>query len=181
MAKRISDIAKELGIQSKMIIEKCLAEGIPSDKVKGHMSTVSAGLEASIREWFASGSSVATAVETTEHPDVAKMKAPIRKRAGKPGGKPGEDSPAGVEADQIVDAPAGAAHTVTEEPAHPAVRHPAMARADHAPGDQSKVVEPKSESATLQHTHEAPVHKPSPAAPTPTTIHPTTHSTSPAT
>src|SRR6187549_2060806 len=127
LAKRISDIAKELGIQSKMIIEKCLAEGIPSDKVKGHMSTVSAGLEASIREWFASGSSVATAVENTEHPDVAKMKAPARKRAGKAGGKPGDDSPAAVEPDQMVDAPGGGTHVTAEESSHSAVRHPAMA------------------------------------------------------
>ena len=54
--KRISDIAKELGVPNKAVVEKCWAEGVPKDGprgVKGHMSTVSAGLEASIREWFA--------------------------------------------------------------------------------------------------------------------------------
>ena len=34
MAKRISDIAKELGIPSKAVIDKCVAEGIPSDKAR---------------------------------------------------------------------------------------------------------------------------------------------------
>ena len=55
MAKRINELAKELGIQSKAIIDKCKAEGISADVVKNHMATISAGLEASIREWFAAG------------------------------------------------------------------------------------------------------------------------------
>ncbi|MBY0312758.1 MAG: translation initiation factor IF-2 [Phycisphaerales bacterium] len=93
-SKRISDIAKELGVASKVIIEKCLAEGVPSEKVKGHMSTVSAGLEASIREWFSSGG-VATAIETTQHLDVGKVKAkaPLRSRKRKEDGKPGDGEP----------------------------------------------------------------------------------------
>lgn len=84
MAKRISDIAKELSLPSKAIIEKCVAEGVPADKVKGHMSTVSAGLEASIREWFSNGG-VATAIETGSHVDVDKVKAkaPARSRTKK--------------------------------------------------------------------------------------------------
>ncbi len=88
MAKRISDIAKELGIASKAIVEKCLAEGIPSDKVKGHMSTVSAGLEATIREWFSNESGAHTAVETLEHVDIEKVKAkaPARSRKKKEDG-----------------------------------------------------------------------------------------------
>ncbi len=82
MAKRISDIAKDLGVSSKAIVEKCLAEGIPSDKVKGHMSTVGPGLEATIREWFSSGG-VATAVETTEHLDIEKVKVKAAPRTRK--------------------------------------------------------------------------------------------------
>ena len=66
MAKRISDIAKDLGVQSKAIIDKCKAEGVPADKVKNHMSTVPAGLELIIRDWFAS-TPQGTAVETTTH------------------------------------------------------------------------------------------------------------------
>ncbi len=95
MAKRISDIAKELGINSKAIVEKCLAEGIPSDKVKGHMSTVSAGLEASIREWFSNAGGVATAVETREHVDIeaVKAKAPPRARKKKEDGDHADSAP----------------------------------------------------------------------------------------
>ncbi len=91
MAKRISDIAKELGINSKAIVEKCLAEGIPADKVKGHMSTVGPGLEATIKEWFSTGGGVATAIETSEHVDVekVKVKAPPRARKRKEDGEEG--------------------------------------------------------------------------------------------
>ncbi len=51
-----------------MIVDKCRAEGISDTVIKGHMSTVSAGLEATIKEWFTSGGEggVATAIETTE-------------------------------------------------------------------------------------------------------------------
>ncbi len=52
-AKRVHEIAKTLGVKSKSIVTKCEAEGIPG--ITNHMSSVSAGLEATIREWFASG------------------------------------------------------------------------------------------------------------------------------
>ncbi|MFO0973600.1 MAG: translation initiation factor IF-2 N-terminal domain-containing protein [Phycisphaerae bacterium] len=44
-------LAKELGVSSKAIIEKCALEGI---EIKNHMHQLSAGLEATIREWFTS-------------------------------------------------------------------------------------------------------------------------------
>lgn len=87
MAKRISDLAKDLNVKSSLIIQKCLDEGIPQDKVKSHASTVSPGLEATIREWFGSGA-VATAVETTPHLEADKLK-PAGGRK-KPAGKNGE-------------------------------------------------------------------------------------------
>ena len=104
MAKRISDIAKELGIASKAIVEKCLAEGIASDKVKGHMSTVSAGLEASIREWFSQEGGAHTAVETLAHVDIeqVKAKAPVRSRKKK---EDGSDSGNGDTSTATIDAP----------------------------------------------------------------------------
>ncbi|HYC99665.1 MAG TPA: hypothetical protein VEB22_00430, partial [Phycisphaerales bacterium] len=91
-SKRISDIAKELGVASKLIIQKCVDEGVPADKVKSHASVVSAGLEASIREWFSTGS-VATAIETKEHVDVDKARSANhpRKRTGKADGEHGDD------------------------------------------------------------------------------------------
>ncbi len=158
MAKRISDIAKDLGIASKAIVEKCLAEGIPSDKVKGHMSTVSAGLEATIREWFSSESGAHTAVETLAHVDIeqVKAKAPIRSRKKK---EDGSDSSNGEASTATIDAPAkpgtfkkhpttGADHA---EPAQPS-KAP-----DHA-HKHDPVVEPVAK-------HVAPLPPAAPAAP----------------
>jgi len=75
--KRIFEIAKELGIKSKAIVEKCHAEGIPTDVIKNHMSTVSIGLEQTIREWFATNEteeSPHTAVEQAEKVDIEKVR-----------------------------------------------------------------------------------------------------------
>ncbi len=78
--KRIFELAKELNVESKAIIAKCVAEGIPAEKVKNHMATISAGLEASIREWFASGSAGGSAVETTEHVDAESIRAKSKRK-----------------------------------------------------------------------------------------------------
>ncbi len=72
---RVHNLAKELSVNSKIIVEKCQAEGLP---VKNHMATLSAGLEATIREWFSEGAHVTT-METAKRVDLAK----IRKRAKK--------------------------------------------------------------------------------------------------
>lgn len=77
--KRIFEIAKELGIKSKAIVEKCHAEGIPKDVIKNHMSSVSIGLEQTIREWFANETegeeNPHTAVEQAEKVDMDKVRA----------------------------------------------------------------------------------------------------------
>ncbi len=77
--QRIHQLAKELSVDSKAILAKCRAEGV---EVKNHMSTVSAGLEATIREWFSEETSE-TAIEVTEKVDlkkVRKKRAPARVR-----------------------------------------------------------------------------------------------------
>jgi len=91
-AKRVFEIAKEIGVKSKAILEKCQAEGIP---MNNHMSSVSVGLEATIREWFG-GSSSHTAVETTEKVDIEKVRSKPKKKtatkaAGKADDKPKDD------------------------------------------------------------------------------------------
>jgi len=48
--KRVFELAKELGVKSKVIVEKCQEEGVPG--ITNHMSTVKTGLEMTIREWF---------------------------------------------------------------------------------------------------------------------------------
>src|SRR3990172_8952838 len=72
---RVHILAKELNVSSKTIIDKCKAEGIAN--VKNHMSTLSAGLHATIIEWFSEGQH-ATSLETAEPVDLKKVR--IRRR-----------------------------------------------------------------------------------------------------
>jgi len=78
---RVHILAKELGVPSKTIIEKCAAEGI--DSVKNHMSTLSAGLHATILEWFSDGQSE-TALETAAPIDLSKLRKRSRKQNAAP-------------------------------------------------------------------------------------------------
>ena len=79
MAKttRVHILAKELGVKSKAIVEKCQAEGLD---IKNHMSTISVGLAATIREWFSEGEH-ATTVETAQRVDLKKVR--VKKKAKK--------------------------------------------------------------------------------------------------
>lgn len=92
---RVFEIAKELGVKSKSVVEKCHAEGIPATVVKNHMSTVSLGLEQTIREWFASESGAeasGTAVEQSDKVDLEKVRDAKPKRAKKAAGADEEGS-----------------------------------------------------------------------------------------
>ncbi|MFZ2874873.1 MAG: hypothetical protein WAZ94_10375, partial [Phycisphaerales bacterium] len=124
-AKRISALAKELGVDSKAIVAKCHAEGISPDVVKGHMSTVSAGLEASIRDWF-SGGGATTAVETSQKVDIdqVRKKAPARRK----GTKKGDDDHSEHDAP-----PATEPEVVLIEPPPPTPKPESIAPAPHTP------------------------------------------------
>jgi len=81
-ATRVYILAKELGVKSTAIVKKCQDEGLD---VKNHMSSISAGLAATICEWFSEGEH-ATTVETTEKVDLKKVrlkKKQARKRTAK--------------------------------------------------------------------------------------------------
>lgn len=80
MAKKLKvhDVAKELGVASKVIVEKCKAEGVPD--ITNHMSIVKLGLYQSIKEWFKVAEGEATAVEAAEEVEAKAVK-PARKRA----------------------------------------------------------------------------------------------------
>jgi translation initiation factor IF-2 len=69
-ATRVYILAKELGVKSSAIVGKCQAEGLD---IKNHMSVISAGLSATIREWFSEGDNVTT-VETTQKVDLKKVR-----------------------------------------------------------------------------------------------------------
>ena len=76
MATRIFELARAMGVTSKMVLDKCRAEGVD---IKNHMSSVSAGLEATIREWFSDSAMAGTAIETTKHVDLATARAQAKK------------------------------------------------------------------------------------------------------
>ncbi|MCH8260630.1 MAG: translation initiation factor IF-2 [Planctomycetes bacterium] len=77
---RVFQMAKDIGVTSKDIIAKCQAEGI--ENITNHMSAVSRGLAATVREWFGEGqSTTTTAIETAAPVDVAKARAKVKKKA----------------------------------------------------------------------------------------------------
>ena len=69
-ATRVYILATELGVKSTAIVKKCQDEGLD---VKNHMSAISAGLAATIREWFTEGENITT-VETAEKVDLQKAR-----------------------------------------------------------------------------------------------------------
>ncbi len=78
-------MAKELGVKSPAIVKKCRDEGID---VRNHMSTISAGLAATIREWFSEGQNVTT-VESSKKVNLKEVrkKKKKKKKVKKAGGK----------------------------------------------------------------------------------------------
>ncbi|MFM8818239.1 MAG: hypothetical protein ACKOHI_10295, partial [Phycisphaerales bacterium] len=83
---RISQLAKDLGVDWKLIKAKCESEGI--DQAKTASSTVSIGLAETIREWFGTGGT-ATAIETAPKIEVPAeapaAKRPVRKKKAEAG------------------------------------------------------------------------------------------------
>ena len=78
---RVHKIAKKLGVNSKDIVAKCISEGIPN--IESHQSAVSAGLEATIMEWFSEVGDKSSAIETAEKVDITKVKAKVKKKTEK--------------------------------------------------------------------------------------------------
>ncbi len=151
-SRRVHNIAKDLGIDSKAIVAKCIAEGIP--KIETHMSVVSAGLEATIKEWFSSGAH-ATAIETAEKVDLDKVKAKPRKARAK--GADGEGAP-----------PAAETGTAVAEPPRKTVRQPETpATPDEPEGgeDIATPEEPKPEIKRARPTVVETTPPPAPVAP----------------
>ena len=174
--KKVFEIGKDLGVDSKAIIAKCKAEGVPG--IETHMSPVKIGLEMTIREWFSEGATK-TAVETTEHVDVAKVRKPARRKAG--GQDHGSDhhdhgdsqdgssstatitAPAEPAADAVAAAPVAPAPVTPAAPPAPVVAGPvAQAAPTSAP------TAPSAAAATEQHTtaHRRPVSSVPTAGPT---------------
>ncbi len=147
MAKRVFEIAKELGIDSKAVVKKCQAEGIPESVIKNHMSTVSVGLEQTIREWFTEGQN-ATAIETAAPVELETVRSKPKARARVRTAPSSTSSPDHDSADStstIVEEPP--THTETRrqpepapepEPERPAAKEPPVAP---APAPEAEIVE----------------------------------------
>ena len=144
MAKRVFELAKELGVLSKDILDKCHAEGLD---LKNHMAALSAGLEATIREWFSESAAVHSAIETAQSVDLetARQVAAVeRKRRRRKGGSLAVEEPPGEQAlpgEGEIEAPAEPAEgapafepTIIVETAAPAVAEmPEAAQAEAQP------------------------------------------------
>lgn len=151
MAKtlRIHNLAKELGVKSKVIVEKCAAEGVPD--ITNHMSVVKLGLAATIRQWFATEEedhSHDTAIETAKKIDVKK----VRKKAAK-------KKAASKKAD--VDADASSAVAVEEAPVKKTTKKKAARK--KAPAEQADANEPVVAAEPAEPVKEEPAAEAAPA------------------
>ncbi len=115
------------------MLEKCRAEGLD---VKNHMATLSAGLEATLREWF-SPEITQTAVESAEHIDLEEARAEARKSR-----RHGEH--AEVAEPPAVEAQAEPAEAPADEP-QPVEAEPAVAATAVAEQIESQIAEPPAE------------------------------------
>ncbi len=66
-------VAREIGIDSKAIIERCKAENVPN--IDSHLSLVGSDLAANIKRWFSTTGSMGVAAQP-EQPDMGKGKKP---------------------------------------------------------------------------------------------------------
>jgi translation initiation factor IF-2 len=77
---RVSQLAKELGIESKVILEKCKEEGL-AEKVPAHSSSLALGLSETIREWHRSGELDVLIKKFAGVDSSKKKKSPAKKKA----------------------------------------------------------------------------------------------------
>ena len=146
---RIHNLPKELRVKSKTIIEKCQAEGID---VKNHMHVVSAGLSATIREWFSEGAHNTTLEETNRVDLVSvRVKPKKKKAAARDDMKAPDEAPAAAVAvmeppvEWVAEAPAETTPAIVEPPS---TETPAAAAAPEPPiFEESPGIEQKEEAA----------------------------------
>lgn len=174
MAKKLKvyELAKELGVQNKAILDKCQAEGLD---LKTHMAPLSAGQAATIREWFSEGAHITT-VEESKQVDLDQVRTTPKKPTV-------EELPVEVQAEPVVEpAPMEAAAeppTPAEEPAQeiPSAAEPVIAEtpAEQAPAGETPPAEAEAVAPVftppVMHVPPVPenvvpagpIHKPAPA------------------
>jgi translation initiation factor IF-2 len=171
---RVYLLARELGVSSTAIMKKCQDEGLD---IKNHMATISAGLAATIREWFSEGDTT-TAVETAGKVDLEKVR--VKKTRGKksaeaapPPAETPQETPAVTQVQEtppiemsVMEAPAEPIPAV-EEPAPPKLRR-AVARVEPPKPEPIIPAGPmleKPEPAKLTGPQVVRIEKPEPMAP----------------
>ena len=127
---RVYLLARELGVKSTAILKKCQDEGL--GEINNHMATISAGLAATIREWFSEGNNL-TAVETAEKVDLEKVK--VKKPRGKK--KKKQEEPAAETAEVETEAKVAEAEKEAEAQA-PAEQEQPQAAEMPAPAEEKK-------------------------------------------
>lgn len=160
--RRIHHLAKELDVKSKAIIEKCHAEGL--DQVKNHMFVVSAGLEATIREWFSEGAHTTT-LEESDRVDLKSVRVKPKKKK----------KTATVSAEKNVSAGSDAETTTTVEapPSSVAVMEPPAPPIESGKTDEAAVEKTSVPSAAPVGTPAEPEILPdAPPAETPSVVDP---------
>jgi len=146
---RVHMLSKELGVTSKAILDKCSSEGV--EGITNHMSTVSAGLAETIREWFSEGAHK-TAVEESAPVDLSKVRVRRpRKKAEAPAPPPAEEASVAV-APPPAETPAPAEPATTPEPPAraPEVETPAVAAETTAPVEPPAVAAEKAKPAAAE-------------------------------
>lgn len=162
MSLKVHQIAKELSITSKLLVEYLVNdEGIPN--IKDHNSVVSVGLAATIREWETEGKLDRLKEESKHQPSKSHKKKPATKKADEAGGggeDDGQTSTAVAEAPAVIEEP-----EVIETPTEEQAPAPVATEAPAAPAET--VVAPAPEEATAAPV-EAPANPAEPvAAPAP--------------
>ena len=140
MAKgiRVNLLAKELGVESKAILQKLKEEGL-SDAAQNHMSTLSLGLAESVREWFSNQMEAGgTAVETVAQVEVAAKTKTARSRKKKESSAEPPESAIAV-AEAAPARPAPPPRVAPEPPAPP--KKPAVSVVTKAPAEPRPAVQ----------------------------------------
>ncbi len=142
MAKRIFELARELGVTSKVVLTKCRDEGLD---IKNHMSTVSAGLEATVREWFSDAASGETAVEVGKHIDLEKARDEAKKARRRRKKKSDEQAAEAVAVEAPAESEAPAEAPAAEPSVAVAEATDAAIEAPEAPAPEVEAIEPPSD------------------------------------
>jgi len=155
LAKRVFELARELGVTSKVVLAKCRAEELD---IKNHMSALTAGQEATIREWFSDAQS-GTAVEVTEPVDLERVRKEVKKRRQR---KKGAEEEVPVEPSVVKETKAPEAQPQIEQAPEPALEEsrPGRETEETVQAPAEHLAKAPSEAAARQEEPKAPPPKP---------------------